>query len=429
MRRPLSATRDGNEIFVRGDLGIQDVRRVLAVLNATALAKNHHQIKLNFSGCTLAFSGAMLPICARVLYLQSSGFEFFLEPPEDARLHKLFQNANWAHLIAPDDYEPGTRGLLGRQFPATRYQTHEDQERQLNELLECLLAVIPNFNRSAFAAVEWALNEITDNVINHSESPIGGLLQLSVFDLRTSRVEFTVSDAGVGVPSTLRTTRSGMKTDADALLQSVRSGVTRNAELFQGNGLYGSLEICRVGGGRFSLNSGSGALFSINKAVEARNELIDHCGTTVDAIIDFSEPQLLERALAIDGRVHKPVDYIELKYEQDGLQAVPFKLDEQATSFRSRPAGKPVHNKLANLVAACAGQTIYVDFGGITVVSSSFADEVFGKLFVALGPMRFMQAIRLVNVSPTVQALIDRAITQRMLSSGVASDVPLDDAT
>lgn len=47
-------------------------------------------------------------------------------------------------------------------------------------------------------------------------------------------------------------------------------------------------------------------------------------------------------------------------------------------------------------------------------MSSSFADEVFGKIFLDLGPMRFMQTIRLVNVSPTVQALIDRAITQRM---------------
>ena len=268
--------------------------------------------------------------------------------------------------------------------------------------------------------MEWALNEITDNVLNHSQSEVGGILQLSVFELRKCRVEFTVADAGIGVPTTLRTTRPGLATDADALLQSVRSGVTRNADAFQGNGLYGSLEICRVGGGKFSLNSGMGALFSINESVEARNELIDYCGTTVDAIIDFSDPQLLERALAIDGRVHKPVDYIELKYEQDGMHAVPFKLDEQATSFRSRPAGKPVHIKLANLVEACAGQTIYVDFGGISVISSSFADEVFGKLFVALGPMRFMQAIRLVNVSSTVQALIDRAITQRMQTSGTS---------
>ena len=75
-----------------------------------------------------------------------------------------------------------------------------------------------------------------------------------------------------------------------------------------------------------------------------------------------------------------------------------------------------MHIKLASLVAACGSQTIYVDCRGISVIPSSFADEVFGKLFLALGPLRFMQAIRLINVSPTVQALIDRAITQRMQS-------------
>ena len=131
---------------------------------------------------------------------------------------------------------------------------------------------------------------------------------------------------------TLRPTRPEIKTDADALLQSVRSGVTRNAKDFQGNGLYGALEICRVGGGRFSLNAGNGTLFSAKQSVTARNDIVPFCGTTVDAVIDFVEPLLLEKALAIDGRVHKSVDYIELRYERDGLGGVPFKLDEQALS-------------------------------------------------------------------------------------------------
>lgn len=417
MLKPLTVVRDGNQLLVAGELGIADVRRVIAILNAAVLERSHDQIKLDFTRCTTAFSGAILPICARTMHFRKQGVEFFLDLPQDKKLNKLFLNANWAHLIAPEDFDPAPRSAANRQFPATAYRTHSEQNVVLNELLERLLAVIPNFSRKAFAAVEWALNEISDNVLNHSQSDIGGILQLSVFDVRTSRVEFTVADSGVGVPTTLRAARAGIETDADALVQSVRSGVTRNPVDFQGNGLYGTLEICRVGGGRFSLNAGRGALFSINKSVEVRNEIVDICGTTVDAIIDFSEPQLLERALAIDGRVHKPVDYIELQYEQDGLQAVPFKLEEQASSYRSRSAGKPTHVKLANLVEACDGQTIYVDFSGIPVISSSFADEVFGKLFLALGPMRFMQAIRLINVTPTVQALIDRAITQRMQSS------------
>lgn len=251
-------------------------------------------------------------------------------------------------------------------------------------------------------------------MLNHSGSSIGGLLQLSVFDLARHRVEFTISDAGNGVPATLRAAKPNIETDVDALLESVKSGVTRNSVDFQGNGLYGTLEICRVGGGKFSLNAGNAALICSQQTVSARREFVPFPGTTVDALIDFSEPALLERALSIDGRIHEPVDYIELHYEQDDLRSIPFKLNEQAFSFRSRPAGKPVRIKLGNIIQACPGQTVLVDFSGLSVVSSSFADEVFGKIFVELGPMRFMQTIRLVNVSPTVQALIDRAITQRM---------------
>ncbi|MBK7991502.1 MAG: STAS-like domain-containing protein [Comamonadaceae bacterium] len=128
---------------------------------------------------------------------------------------------------------------------------------------------------------------------------------------------------------------------------------------------------------------------------------------------DSSEPALLEKALAIDGVVHKPVDYIGLHYEQEDLRAIPFKVKEQAISFRSSQQGGRCESNL-NLVLNCPGQILYVDFENITVVSSSFADEVFGKLFSELGPMHFMQSIRLINVSPTVQALIDRAIKQRM---------------
>ncbi len=399
---------------------------MLAALHETVVVRGHQDVILDFTACSLAFSGAMLPICAQVMLLQQRGVGFNVVLPEYDRTYRLFINTGWAHLLSPDEYDPIDRSRFDRQFPVARYATHDEQETLLNELLDKLLAVVPNFNRSAFAAVEWSLNEISDNVLNHSQSSIGGLLQLSVFDSRRHRVEFTVADAGVGVPRTLRPTRPEIKSDADSLLASVRSGVTRNAVDFQGNGLYGTLEICRAGGGRFSMNAGNGVLFTTGQTVTSRNEAVPFCGTTVDALIDFSEPALLERALAIDGRVHRPVDYIELRYEQNDLRFVPFVLAEQAPSFRSRPAGKPARTKLANLVTACPGQTILVDFSGVPVVSSSFADEVFGKLFLELGPMRFMQAIRMVNVTPTVQALLDRAIAQRMQTP---TNVPRDDGS
>lgn len=414
MRQQFILRQEKNQIGIHGQFGVQDVRRVLATIHNTINNRGYSDIVLDFTGCIAAFPGAMLTMCAHAMLLQMKRIDVALIEPESERMASLFRSTGWAHFICPRQYEAPKRSPTSRQFPVVQYRTHEEQEKALNDLLEKLLAVIPNFNRAAFASVEWALNEISDNVLNHASSPIGGLLQLSVFELTRHRVEFTISDGGVGVPRTLRAVKSEIETDADALLQSVRSGVTRNPPEFQGNGLYGTLEICRVGGGRFSLNAGNGALICANASVSARNESIPFSGTTVDALIDFSEPALLEKALMIDGKVHKPVDYIELSYEQEGQNFIPYSLNEQASSFRSRLAGRPVRTKLTNLVSSCEGRSIIVNFQGIPVISSSFADEVFGKLFSELGPMRFMQSIKLINVSPTVQALIDRAITQRM---------------
>ncbi len=174
--------------------------------------------------------------------------------------------------------------------------------------------------------------------------------------------------------------------------------------------------MCRVGGGRFILNSGYASL-KADASVNTKFEKIPFSGTTIDALVDFSSPELLIKALMINGRETPPADYIEYYYEQDGLQEINFILNNETDSFRSRLAGKPIKNKLANLIDACHGQRIFISFEGVSVISSSFADEVFGRLFVELGPMSFMRTITFVNTNSTIQAIIDRAITLRMQES------------
>jgi hypothetical protein len=60
---------------------------------------------------------------------------------------------------------------------------------------------------------------------------------------------------------------------------------------------------------------------------------------------------------------------------------------------------------------------IYIDFEGIPLISSSFADEVFGKLFAEVGPLGFMQKFEFLNLSQTVRQLIDKAIAQRIATT------------
>ena len=61
-----------------------------------------------------------------------------------------------------------------------------------------------DLHRSDFAAIEWSLNEIMDNVLVHSESNFGGLVQLTTFNNYNKKIEFIVSDGGNGIPCTLK---------------------------------------------------------------------------------------------------------------------------------------------------------------------------------------------------------------------------------
>lgn len=144
------------------------------------------------------------------------------------------------------------------------------------------------------------------------------------------------------------------------------------------------------------------------------NQTIPYSGTLLAATIDFSNPKLLADALQFKGVTYRPTDYVGFTYESQDGGPVSFLLRDECTSFGSRVSGKPVRQKLPNIIKMTGSRLINIDFGGVPVISSSFADEAFGKLFLQLGPIQFMQRVRLVNTIDTVESLINRAIEQRM---------------
>src|SRR5260370_40705414 len=108
--------------------------------------------------------------------------------PADNTLKRLFINTNWAHLIDPPRYELGRyKGYA--QIPAMRFRTGQDQFDSVQAVMEKILSVLSDFDRNHLKAIEWSLNEITDNVMNHAQSPIGGLLQITNFGRERRLIE------------------------------------------------------------------------------------------------------------------------------------------------------------------------------------------------------------------------------------------------
>ncbi len=70
-----------------------------------------------------------------------------------------------------------------------------------------------------------------------------------------------------------------------------------------------------------------------------------------------------------------------------------------------------VRNVIENLLRD--RDPVTLDDADAGVISSSFAYEVFGHLFMQIEPRAFMSRIAMHNVDTTVDGLMDRAVVQR----------------
>ncbi|WP_316177149.1 STAS-like domain-containing protein [Bradyrhizobium sp. SZCCHNRI1009] len=414
--RSFELTTLGPRVEFKGHYDITQFRRAVGAIRELTLDRGYMDLILDFSNCTFTHAPPMLALATATEYYRENKIDFELILPDDENLNRLFRNSNWAHLIEPENH-PHSEFSSPVHLPAVRYRTSDEQHRIVDDILNKILASITDFNRSHFKAIEWSINEITDNVLVHSESPKGGLIQLTAMK-NAKKVEFVVCDCGIGIPQSLKSSGLKIGSDVDALAKAIEQGVTRDKSIGQGNGLYGSYQIAVKSGANFSLHSGNATLYYAPKTgMHTRKETAFFPGSVVVCAIDYTQPLLLEEALNIKSKGYVPVDMIELKYESTEDGNIAFILRDESVSFGSRPAGTPVRKKLKNLISFLEGKRVVVDFSDIHLVSSSFADEVFGKLFVDLGPVEFSTKVELRNIDPTVKLLIEKAIIQRMAAT------------
>ncbi len=396
---------DGH-VTVAGGIHPFDMHRLCAALHQT-VQPGAANVTLDFSACTGITQAVMLPLMPIVTtYRERHGVGFTLRLPSDEGLSRLFVNANWAHHIDPEGFQPNV--YQGGHVPALRFEDDgaHGQDTILARVMELILRNLET-SRDTLKAVEWSLGEIMENVPMHAESPVGGFVQATAFN-NGNAVEFVVADGGIGIPRSM-----GTADDMSALRDAITEGVTRDPQRNAGNGLFGSYQVAVLSDGTFELRSGWGTLWrSGDGDLRTEQSAAPYPGTSVRCRIGLGDPGLLARALRFRGQSHDPPrDYLEREYEDDDGALIVNMKEKASLDFGSRRGGRHVRRMVRNLLDS--RPSIVLDFEGVGIITSSFADEFFGRLFLAMGPRAFMTRIRLVNVDLTVEGLIDRAILQR----------------
>jgi anti-sigma regulatory factor (Ser/Thr protein kinase) len=378
-----------------------------------AMNKGFDFIRLDMRRVKNAYPNGMIPLLATIDYYKRQGMKFKIDLPNDIQVRNLFFNTNWAHLLLPDKISE-QKTMHYKHLAARRFRTFQEQQDLVNEFMDIVIGNL-ELNKDIITALEWSINEITDNVLNHSNSEDGGIVQLSSYP-QNHRIAFAVADSGRGIKDSLNESYPDINSDILAIGEAVKSGVTRNNDIGQGNGLAGTLRIAEQTGGSFSVLSGKGRL-SYYEGKSNRNSYKDlpYYGTVVSAdFVDNSDSFSIESALEFDGVAGGTANIIELNYLSEDSKSFKFTMKDESTGFGNRPVGRMIKHKINNILQTEETIPVIVDWEGIPIISSSFADEFMGKLFLELGPMVFSARIRNIGMEPIIHGLLDKAISQRL---------------
>lgn len=373
----------------------------------------HKRIILDFSNVKSAFPNGMVPIIATMDLLRDQGVEILCSLPKDKDTSRLFIFTNWAHLISPEHFKEEIT-KHNRHLIAKRFKTSDEQQNVVNEFMDVVMRNM-NVSRDVISGLEWSINEITDNVLNHSKAENGGIVQVSTYPKNNS-VSFAIADAGVGILQTLKEAIPTLYSDIEALGEAVKAGVTRNNDLGQGNGLAGTLRIATMSEGSFAITSGQAYMhvFGDDSKRLKRKEYEFFQGTLVVAEIKTNTSFTISEALGFEGYSDcTPVDIIEQNYENE-YNSMSIDVTKESTGFGNRNAGRQLRQKVKNLLNANPTMPIIINWTGVPLISSSFADEFLGKLFVEMGAMSFGARIRNSGMEALIRSLLDKAISQRL---------------
>ncbi len=265
-------------------------------------------------------------------------------------------------------------------------------------------------------SVDWCLNEVMDNVLQHSKTNIGYVM--AQVHKQSKVFAFCVFDSGIGFYKSLKDSKHHPEKPIDAITLALQEKVTRDEQIGQGNGLWGLSSIVSKSQGQIEISSGGATYKFINGQVKTIKEggfvLDKDKGTAyLDVRLNYNkELNILDALTDKNGIQYSPVD-LWLENLEDDKNQYQIVISEQSGGTGTRKSAEKLRNMILN-ISNNEKKVVVLDFKGINLVSSSFADELIGKIIAEKGFLFFTKAFRIINMSDVNAQILNRSVGQRM---------------
>ena len=358
---------------------------------------------LDFSGVGAVYPNVCTPLAGLINFYRVNrglSFEYRNVPDFLSRIKMLDPSA-----IQDDNSH--------RKYPLDVVWQFSSAE-EVNSLVDAYLDSVSRSvacEKGVIEGLDWCLNEIMDNILRHAGTRHGFVM--GQIHSTSRHIAVCIYDYGQGIFNSLRTSQKHYPVNAvDAITIALQKGVTRDENDGQGWGLWALNNIIRLNSGRLNITSGSGYVSTGSDGQKTSDTMLflsreNNC-TTVDFQIDFSKEFSIVEAL--DG--HEVTNF-RIENLEDENNNIIYKLADKSSGTGTRESGSAIRNEIIN-ISNQTTSVIILDFTGVSLVSSSFADELVGKLVVKYGFVGFTQRFRLFSMNETIQAITNRSVIQRL---------------
>ena len=398
-----SVIRDGNEIHIIRLDHAKSVSEFIRIVGDAISRRGYKSLVLDFDKVDACYPNAVVPVAGIIRYYQEElgvDFEIINE-----------RHVERTNMLNPISYKSENRYVLNRVW------TFSSSE-EVAKIVDAYIAELQKsaqFYKGVLNAIEWSLNEVLDNVIQHSKTGFGYVM--GQLHQNSKNIAFTVFDSGQGIYNSMKDSEHHPRTDIDAITMAIKEEVTRDKRIGQGNGLFGLHSIVKQGKGKLVITSGRGSYTFNNGDVRTYDRLpyisIQTPGTIVDFQLNYAEDMSLDKALVFRGQQYEMIN-IHFDDLEDDYGRIVYKVSERSEGTGTRDSAIRVKNEIHNILSE-KQQPITLDFTGVAVVSSSFADELIAKLFLSLGLFRFNNLIRLRGLDFSQQSILQRSVLQRII--------------
>ena len=231
-----------------------------------------------------------------------------------------------------------------------------------------------------------------------------------------NHLSICVFDNGIGILNSFKGSQYRPEKSSDAITLALRRGVTRDSKIGQGNGLWGLSEILKANNGSLTIKTGGGQYsVSGSEAPRINNIKADQfygSNSYLTTMVDFQLNNYESICLYKIFNNRVPVQlWLEEMENDNGEHVIPLSKERWGTGTRS--GAQKIRNEAENVLKIGKTRVVF-DFTDVYIVSSSFSDELFGKLIEKYGFIGFQKAFRIANTSKINEQIINKSVLMRM---------------